>query len=107
MGKVEIGHLYKKRLIRNLDGSIRLLQDDTMGGMIIRDGQVVNQQAVDIMAEKQKDRETAATEATQVVVPQAVVEERQVAPTKMQEMEKRIETQDEKLDAILKLLKKK
>jgi hypothetical protein len=106
MGKVEIGHLFKKRIIRNLDGSIRLLQDDTMGGTIIRDGQVVNQEAIDIMAEKEKDRATAATEATQVVVPQAVIEERQVAPTKMQEMENRIEAQDDKLDAILALLKK-
>mgnify|MGYP001609973239 CR=1 FL=1 len=104
---VNIGHLYKKRTIRNLDGSIRLLQDDTMGGTIIRDGQVVNQAAIEIMAEKEKDRQTAATEATQVSVPQAIVEERTVAPTKMQELEKRIDSQDTKLDAILDLLKKK
>jgi uncharacterized coiled-coil protein SlyX len=102
---VQIGHLYKKRTIRNLDGSIRLLQDDTMGGTIIRDGQVVNQEAVDILAEKQKDRETAATEATQIGVPQAIIEERTVAPSKMQELEKKVAEQDTKLDAILALLK--
>lgn len=105
MGNVTVGHLYKKRTIRNLDGSIRLLQDDTMGGTIIRDGQVINQQAVDILAEKEKDRQMAATEATQVGAPQAIIEERTVAPTKMQEMEKKIAEQDVKLDAILGLLK--
>lgn len=107
MGKVQVGHLYKKRTIRNLDGSIRLLQDDTRGGVIIQDGVVINQAVVDEMAEKERDRQMAATEATQVGVPQAVIEERTVAPTKMQLLEKKVEDQDKKLDAILELLKNK
>lgn len=107
MGNVTVGHLYKKRTIRNLDGSIRLLQDDTMGGNIIVDGRVVNQEAIDILAEKEKDRQMAATEATAVSAPQAVVEERVLAPTKMQELEKKVEDQDKKLDLILGLLQKK
>ena len=89
-----------------MDGSIYLLQDDTMGGTIIAGGRVVNQDAINEMAKKEMDRQTAATEATQVSVPVAVAEQRTAAPSKMQEMEKRIEAQDAKLDAILAALKK-
>lgn len=80
--------------------------DETDGGVIISKGRVINQEKIDEIAKKEMDRKTAATEATQVHIAPEVAEQRAVAPTKMQELEKRIDSQDAKLDAILAALKK-
>lgn len=105
---VNIGHLYKKRTVRNLSGGIIDLIDESNGGVIISKGRVVNQERINEMAKIEEDKKTAAIAFTaEVSAPQAVQEQRVVAPTKMQEMEKKIEAQDVKLDAILKLLEKK
>lgn len=104
---VQVGHLYRKKTVRNLDGSIREMLDETDGGYIIRGGRVVNQEKLDELAKKEQDRMTAATEATQVEMPPEIAEQRVHSPTKMQELEKKVAEQDTKLDAILELLKKK
>lgn len=104
---INIGHLYRKRTVRKLDGSIYDLVDEADGGVIISKGRVVNQERINEMAKKEMDRRTAATAQTQQVdAPVAVVEERVAPPTKIQEMEKRLDSQDAKLDAILAALKK-
>jgi len=103
---VTIGHLYRKRTVRKLDGSIFEMRDDADGGIIIANGRVVNQEKINELAAKELDRKTSATEATQVAAPQAVQEQREVAPSKLNELEKRIDSQDAKLDAILAALKK-
>ena len=106
---VSIGHLYRKRTVRNLSGQIIDMLDETDGsGVIISKGRVVNENKVIEINKKEEDRKLAATAFTQEVqAPQAIAEQRVVAPTKMQEMEKRIEAQDAKLDAILQALSKK
>lgn len=83
--------------------------DETDGsGVIISKGRVVNEEKVIEINKKEEDRKMAATAFTQEVkVPEAIAEQRVVAPTKMQEMEKKIEAQDAKLDAILAALSKK
>jgi hypothetical protein len=106
MGGVTVGHLFRKRTVRNLRGQIIDMSDESDGGVIISKGRVVNQEKIDEIAKKELDRKTAATEATQVHVHEQVAEQRTVAPTKMQELEKRIDSQDAKLDAILAALKK-
>lgn len=103
---IQIGHLYRKRTVRNLKGDIIDMRDDTDGGVIIAKGRVVNQEKIDEMARKEQDRKTAATEATQVHVAPEVAEQRSAAPSKFQELEKRINDQDAKLDAILAAIKK-
>lgn len=83
------------------------MSDETDGGVIISKGRVVNQAKIDEIKKKEDDRKVAArAEAEASVVPQHIAEERAVAPSKMQELEKRINAQDEKLDAILAALKK-
>lgn len=104
---VKVGHLFKKRTIRNLDGSIRLLQDDTMGGTIVRNGQVINEEAMKVLVAKEEDRKTAAQALTvSYDAPEEVRETRTATPSKIQELENRITAQDSKLDAILAALKK-
>lgn len=105
---VNIGHLYRKRTVRNLAGNIVDMQDDADGGVIISKGRVVNQEKIDELALKEKDRRMAAVAPTQEVsVPQAVTEERAVAPTKMQELEKKVEGMEGNINKILELLQKK
>lgn len=105
---INIGHLYRKRTVRGLSGNIIDMVDETNGGVIIAKGRVVNQERIDELARIEKDRQTAAqAQAQPVEVPQELSEQRVAAPTKLQEMEKRIEAQDAKLDAILAALKKK
>lgn len=106
---VNIGHLYRKRTVRNLSGQVIDMLDETDGsGVIISKGRVVNEQKVIEINKKEEDRKLAAVAFTQEVqAPQAVAEQRVVAPTKIQEMEKKIEDQDKKLDMILEALKKK
>ena len=102
---VQVGTLYRKRTVRRLDGSIRDLIDEANGGVIIANGQVVNEEAVIQLNAKEDDRRSAATEATQIDIAPEIAEQRVVAPTKMQELEKKVAEQDTKLDAILELLK--
>lgn len=94
--------------MRSLSGNIIDMVDESNGGVIISRGHVVNQERVDELAQLEKDRQTAAQAALQPAsVPQELSEQRVAAPTKLQEMEKRIEAQDAKLDAILAALSKK
>jgi len=105
---VNIGQLYRKRTVRNLRGDIVDMQDDADGGVIISKGRVVNQEKIDEMALKEQDRLTAArAQAEAVAVPQAVLEERAVAPTKTQELEKRVGDIEGNINKILELLQKK
>lgn len=103
---VNIGTLYRKRTVRRLDGSVRDMIDEANGGVIIANGRVVNEEVVKEINAKEADRKNSATEATQVHIAPEVAEQRTAAPSKMQELEKRIDSQDAKLDAILAALKK-
>jgi hypothetical protein len=107
MGNINVGHLYKKRTVRRLSGEIIDLVDEANGGYIIRGGRVVNQELFDEMARKEEDRKIAAQAILNPVAAPAQVEEsRTVSPSKLSELEKRIDSQDAKLDAILAALKK-
>lgn len=107
MGSVNVGHLFRKRTVRNLAGQIVDMVDESDGGVIIRRGQVVNEEKVIELNKKEEDRKIAAVASTmQAEVPLAVAEERSIGPSKFKEMEDRITAQDAKLDAILAALKK-
>lgn len=104
---IQVGHLYRKRTVRNLRGQIIDMVDETDGGVIISKGNIVNQAKIDEIKKKEDDRKVAArAEAEAVSVPQHVAEERSSSPSKMQQLEERINAQDAKLDAILSALKK-
>ncbi len=110
---VQVGHLYKKRTIRNLNGSIRYMEDEANGGVIIRNGQVVNQARLDELAAVEEDKRKAATAFTQPAEasPDVVPTERnQVAPkvgeSKVEQLEKKVESMETNISAILALLQK-
>jgi len=108
---VNVGHLYRKRTVRRLDGSIHELRDDADGGIIIANGKVVNQEKIDELAKIELDRQSAAQAITQAVgVRPDLIEQRIEAPSKSKEIEDRmtaLETKlDTKLDAILKAISK-
>lgn len=90
-----------------MSGEIIDMSDEANGGAIISKGRIVNQARIDELAAIEKDKQSAATALTvQVARPVATVEERTVAPSKVETLEKRIDAQDAKLDAILAALKK-
>lgn len=105
---IQIGQLYKKRTVRKLDGSIYEMLDETNGGVIISRGNVVNQKRIDELAKIEEDRRNSATAfiAPEQAPAGVNVEERNIAPSKLEVLEKRIDSQDAKLDAILLALKK-
>ena len=108
MGNVQIGHLYRKRTVRNLAGQVIEMSDDADGGTIISKGRVVNEARVIELNRIEADKKSAATAFTIVHdAPEEVREQRTLSPSKMKEMEARIEAQDKKLDAILVALAKK
>jgi hypothetical protein len=95
-----------KRIVRNTAGDIIDWLDEEHGGWIIRKGVVVNQEFIDEMRKKEEDRKIAArAQAEQITNPTAP--DRTAAPSKLDELEKRIDSQDAKLDAILAALSKK
>lgn len=107
MGNINVGHLYKKRTVRKLSGEIIDLVDEANGGYIIRNGRVVNQELYDEMKRKEEDRKLAAQAILNPApVPADVEEQRSASPSKLSELEKRIDSQDAKLDAILAAIKK-
>lgn len=112
-GKINIGHLYKKRTIRNLDGSIKFMEDEANGGVIIRNGVVVNQARLDELAAIEEDKRRAATAFTQPVEasPDVVPTERnsqapKVGESKVEQLEKKVEGIENNISAILQLLQK-
>ena len=93
--------------MRDLSGNIRNLRDEADGGWIIRNYQIVNQAKMDEMAKKEADRALAAQAPSLAVVSSVAPDERNAKPWKIEELEKRIDSQDAKLDAILAALSPK
>lgn len=107
-GKINTsGHLYKRKTVRDTSGNIIEMFDEANGGWIIKGRMIVNQERYDEIAKIEKDKKDSARAITaQVTAPASVEAERTITPTKLDELEKRINLQDSKLDAILEALKK-
>jgi len=108
-GSINIGHLYKKRTIRRLDGSIKLLEDEANGGVIIRNGNIVNHERYEEIAKIEEDKRKSATAfSNPVVAPNpAITEERNVTPTKVEKLETDVAELKDNIAQILNLLQKK
>lgn len=103
---INVGHLFRKRTVRKLDGSIYELSDEADGGVIISKGRVVNQEKINELAKKEEDRRVAGqAEANQTVAPVNV--DRTIAPSKVDALEKKVEGMETNIKAILELLQKK
>lgn len=101
-----VGTLYRKSVMRDLSGNIRNWRDEANGGWIIHNYQVVNQERYNEELKKEEDKRSAATAQSQAVVASVPIEQRNAPPGKVEELEKRINEQDKKLDKILELLNK-
>lgn len=95
-----------------MNGQIIDWFDETDGGWIIQKGQIVNPDKFNEFKQKEEDRKIAAQAiAFQKVddnVPDRTVTATEAVKnsTKLEELETRLNKQDEKLDAILNALKK-
>ena len=110
MGNIVAGTLYKKMIRRDLSGNIIDFRDDANGGWIIRDRQIINQARIDELAKIEEDKRKASTaEVNAIQASPEAVEQRlgnpSVSSAKIDALEKRINSQDAKLDAILLALK--
>ncbi len=100
------GRMARKATVRDTSGNIINMMDEADGGWIIRNRQVVNQEKYQKMLDIEEDKKIAARAmAEQITRPDAP--DRTVVPGKMEALEKRIDSQDAKLDAILAALSKK
>ena len=105
MGNINIsGRMARKTTVRDLNGGIIDLMDESDGGWIIRGRRVVNQEKYDALLQKEKDKREAALAATKAISnPQA--SEARNAPAnqsnKVADLEKKVEDMGNKLDAIL------
>jgi uncharacterized FlaG/YvyC family protein len=98
----------RKSVVKDLNGNIITMLDETDGGYIVRNRSVVNQEKWAEYLKKEEDKKLAA----QAILHQKVDEQapdRTVPPAqnaKVEALEKKVEDIDSKLDAILKALNK-
>lgn len=116
------GHMARKSVTKDMRGNIINMIDEKDGGWIVRDRQIVNIEKWNELVKQEEDRKKAALAATEAIAVspelaalrnKAGVSQEELAKVqsgqstdKMQEFENRLNKQDEKLDAILNLLKK-
>jgi hypothetical protein len=108
MGNINVGTLYRKSILRDTKGNIINWLDESDGGYIIRNRQVVNQAKYDEYLRKEQDKRTAA-QAVTVQVKSNFEAQRSGAirtdNTKVEDLEKKVNSMDDKLNAILAKLK--
>jgi hypothetical protein len=120
------GRMAKKSVTRNTKGQIINLLDESKGGWIIRNGQVVNEGAYKDLLRKQEDKKEAAkARLNEISVPKEVedmragtapipkvnieqvkLESTPTSPSKIDVLETKVNNMENKLDAILNALKK-
>lgn len=98
----------RKSVVKDLNGNIITMLDETDGGYIVRNRSIVNQEKWQEYLKKEEDKKIAA----QAILHQKVddnVPDRTVSPAqnaKVAELEKKVDDMGSKLDAILKALNK-
>jgi hypothetical protein len=106
-------HMFKKRIVRNTNGQIIDLYDESGGGWIIQKGNIVNEEAYNEIARREEEARTATAKAIANQRVDDNLPDRNVTGTeaiknnsRLDELEEKIKAQDGKLDAILKALSK-
>lgn len=98
----------RKSVVKDLSGNIITMLDETDGGYIVRNRNIVNQEKWQEYLKKEEDKKIAA----QAILHQKVdanAPDRTINPTqnaKVEALEKKVEDMDSKLDAILKAISK-
>jgi len=104
--------LRKKSILRDTNGRIINWLDEANGGWIIKNRQVVNQARYDEELQKEKDKLTASSAIAEQVVatPENLALRTGIIrtdnPSKVDELEKKVNDMDSKLEAILKAVAK-
>lgn len=107
MGNINVsGHMYKKSVVKDLNGNIITLMDEANGGYIIRNRQIVNPEKWAELVKKEKDKQESSKAQT-MERRDSVSPDRTVFPSKVDVLEKKVEGMESKLDAILKALNEK
>lgn len=102
---VQVGHLARKRVVKDLAGNIIDMMDEVNGGYIVKGRQVVNPERWAELQAIEEDRKLAAKAVSMQKVDDKAPD-RTVIPGKVEELEKKVVAMDDKLTAILEALKK-
>jgi hypothetical protein len=103
-------NLSKKSVLKDLNGNIINLLDETDGGWIIRNRRVVNQSKFDELVKKENDKRIASKAvAEQVSASPEVLASRlgqsvKTEKTEKTDLEKRVDNMESKLDSLLKIM---
>jgi uncharacterized protein YceH (UPF0502 family) len=98
----------RKSVVKDLNGNIITMLDETNGGYIVRNRTIVNQEKWEEHLRREEDKKIAA----QAILHQKInenVPDRTINPAqnaKVEALEKKVEDMDSKLDAILKAINK-
>lgn len=105
---INVGNLHRKRTLKRWGQGNPIIEllDETDGGYIVRGGQVVNQEKWDALLKKEEDKRKAAQASAFAVQAATAPEDRNQAPTKVQELEKKVESIESDIKKILNLLQK-
>lgn len=106
MGNTQVGKLFKKTIVRGMDGGIRDMRDEANGGWIVRGGQVINHEKWQEYLKIQKDKEDAAKAVAEPKIRQDYPETRENNPVVSSKLEERVDKMEETLAAILKAVSK-
>lgn len=107
-------NLRRKSITKDISGNIINWVDETDGGWIVRGRQIVNQDKWNAFVKREEDKRVASqASAEQVSAPQSAVASRQGVPPistptpqpKVDDLSKRVDNMESKLDAILAKLK--
>jgi hypothetical protein len=106
-------NLRRKSILRDTSGNIITWLDETDGGYIVRNRQVVNQEKWNAILKAEEDKKLAAqASAEQVSAPKHIEDlragKKESTPnpqSKVDELEKKVDNMESKLDAILAKLK--
>lgn len=102
---VQVGHLARKRVVKDLAGNIIDMVDEVNGGYIVKGRQIVNPERWAELQAIEEDRKLAAKAVSMQKIDENPPD-RTVVPGKVEELEKKVTAMDDKLNAILEALKK-
>lgn len=102
---VQVGHLARKRTVKDMAGNIIDMMDEVNGGYIVKGRQIVNPERWAELQAIEEDKKLAAKAVTMQKVDEKAPD-RTVIPGKVEELEKKVTAMDDKLNAILEALKK-
>lgn len=112
MSDTKVGdHLYRRSIMRDFNGNIISMLDEADGGWIVKNRNVVNNEKWQRYLQIEQDKRDAASavllplkerEADEAIIPPEIAR----PDTKISDLEKRVDTMDSKLDAILQAIKK-